>query len=292
MTLTFLGAGSAFSRQYQTTCSLLCTPNKERWLVDCGRQAPEQLHRAGLSWHDVHGQLVTHAHGDHIFGLEELAFARYYATQGKVRSIAQGGVRPKLVIHQAVGREVWECLAPSLRYIERSGAAKDNGEIGDYFRLVPTKARASQRTPEGWDDWERFHVSEMEIHARIVPHVPLKPSTGFEVAWQGATRECRFWWSGDARVDASFLEDMAQRCEILFQDCSFAPKGGGVHGDFEALLALPLAVRRKMVLMHHDDDLPQHSETARLAGFRLAQPGHTYDLERGERCESASPLAA
>ena len=44
------------------------------WLVDCGRQAPDQVHAAGLSWHRIAGQIVTHVHGDHTGGLEDFAF--------------------------------------------------------------------------------------------------------------------------------------------------------------------------------------------------------------------------
>ena len=77
MSLHVLGAGAAFSRRYGTTCSMLTMRNGERWLVDCGRQAPEQLANVGLSWHQITGQLVTHVHGDHVYGMEEFAFVRY-----------------------------------------------------------------------------------------------------------------------------------------------------------------------------------------------------------------------
>ena len=58
ITLQLLGAGGAFTRIYGTTCSVLCLDD-ERWLIDCGRQAPDQLHAAGIGWHDIDGQLVT-----------------------------------------------------------------------------------------------------------------------------------------------------------------------------------------------------------------------------------------
>src|SRR6187399_1258801 len=64
MTLQVLGSGAAFSRRYGTTCSVLTMPSGDRWLIDCGRQAPEQLAGAGLGWHGIAGQLVTHVRGD------------------------------------------------------------------------------------------------------------------------------------------------------------------------------------------------------------------------------------
>ena len=71
MTLRLFGAGGAFSRRYGTTCSMVTLRSGQRWLIDCGRQAPDQLHSAGFAWHDITGQIVTHVHGDHVYGLEE-----------------------------------------------------------------------------------------------------------------------------------------------------------------------------------------------------------------------------
>ena len=54
----------------------------QRWLIDCGRQAPDQLHAAGFVWHDITGQVVTHVHGDHVYGMEDFAFIRYFESRG------------------------------------------------------------------------------------------------------------------------------------------------------------------------------------------------------------------
>ena len=71
ITLQFLGAGGAFSCRYGTTCSMLTLSGSERWLIDCGRQAPDQITAEGLTWDDIDGQIITHVHGDHIYGLED-----------------------------------------------------------------------------------------------------------------------------------------------------------------------------------------------------------------------------
>src|SRR4051812_32005782 len=92
LTLQVLGSGAAFSRRYGTTCSVLTLANGDRWLIDCGRQAPEQLLHAGLGWHDITGQLITHAHGDHVYGLEEFAFMRYYTSARGNRTVIEQAV--------------------------------------------------------------------------------------------------------------------------------------------------------------------------------------------------------
>ena len=117
MTLRLFGAGGAFSRRYGTTCSMITLRSGQRWLIDCGRQAPDQLHAAGYAWHDITGQIITHVHGDHVYGLEDFAFIRYFESRGGDLATSLGGCRPKMVAHTAVCAEVWETPAPSLRYL-------------------------------------------------------------------------------------------------------------------------------------------------------------------------------
>ena len=69
---------------------MLTLSSGDRWLIDCGRQAPDQLHDAGITWHDLAGQIITHVHGDHVFGLEDFAFGRFYESRGDVASIVSG----------------------------------------------------------------------------------------------------------------------------------------------------------------------------------------------------------
>lgn len=283
MTLTFLGAGGAFSRRFGTTCSLLEIGDQERWLIDCGRQAPEQLAQAGLSWHEIQGQLITHVHGDHVYGLEEFAFARYFSDHPAQPAILRGGLRPAMMVHSAVRKELWEFLFPSLRYLGTREQAKE-GSLDDYFEVVAASERGGVHA-EGWALFEHFSHSGLELRARITEHVPRKPSCGFEIRgrdWPGDfERGPLVWWSGDSRAEPSFLEDMARRATVIFHDCSFLPQGALVHGDFEVLATLSPATRKKIVLMHHDDDLAENQERARSLGFRIALPNDIYDLRSG-----------
>jgi ribonuclease BN (tRNA processing enzyme) len=56
---------------------MLRLPNGQAWLIDCGRQAPDQLWARGLTWWSIDGQIITHVHGDHAYGLEDFALMRY-----------------------------------------------------------------------------------------------------------------------------------------------------------------------------------------------------------------------
>ena len=48
---------------------------------------------------------------------------------------------------------------------------------------------------------------------------------------------------------------------------------------------LPESIRKRMVLMHHEDDVTEHREQVEALGFRLGFPGDCYDLVTGEKIE-------
>jgi ribonuclease BN (tRNA processing enzyme) len=285
MSLHVLGAGAAFSRRYGTTCSLLTMRNGERWLVDCGRQAPEQLASAGLSWHQITGQLVTHVHGDHVYGMEEFAFVRYYCSDDCSQSVVKGGTRPRLAAHSAVLAELWEVLGPSLRYRSNSNGEPVDGCLEDYFEvLVPVSVEPPAHAR--WNHAEAFCTPELSFVVRETRHVYGKPSTSFELALPGENGRIA-WWSGDSVVDVDQLQQLAARTSIFFHDCTFMKVPGQVHGLFSDFEKLAPALRQKIVLMHHEDDIEQYRARAEGLGFRLAMPGDVYDLHSGARIRSA-----
>jgi ribonuclease BN (tRNA processing enzyme) len=278
ISLRFLGTGGAFSRRYGTTCSLLMLGDAP-WLIDCGRQAPDQLNAAGIEWHEIAGQLITHVHGDHTYGMEDFAFSRYFMSKKGVPSIRDGGPRPLLVCHSAVQVELWQSLSASLRYVPVVDAPT-SGTLDTYFEPIdPVEAE-----PPGDNAWARsetFEVGELRVVATETMHVPGKPSTSLAISVDSADGIA--WWSGDSTVDAAALQKLEANTSVFFHDCTFIEYPGQVHGMFSDLERLPEQIRRKMVLMHHEDDLEDHRARAEALGFRIGLPGDTYDLVTGTR---------
>jgi len=275
-TLRFLGTGGAFSRRYGTTCSLVTLPSGDRWLIDCGRQAPDQLWHAGIEWHDIAGQIITHVHGDHIFGLEDFAFQRYYQSGSDIPGVMAGGPKPDFVAHGAVRVEVWESLAPSLRYLKIDDDPRA-GLLESYFDVLEPIAHEPP-AEQPWRHSETYLCGGMPVTLRESEHVPGKPSCTLELD-VGEGRIA--WWSGDSIVDAERLIALEPRTNIYFHDCTFTDYPGQVHGAFRLLEALPEAVRHKMVLMHHEDDIAEHRRQVEALGFRIGVPGQVYDLISG-----------
>lgn len=285
MLLSVLGSGAAFSRRYGTTCSVLTMPSGDAWLIDCGRQAPEQLAAAGLGWHRIKGQLVTHVHGDHVYGLEEFAFVRYYTKGDDVPSVMKGGPRPRLVAHGAVLGELWEVLGPSLRYRSDDNGEPVPGRLEDYFEVLePARVEPPRRA--AWNHAEAFHSDDLSLIARETRHVHGKPCTSFEFALPGENGRCA-WWSGDSVVDAGLLARLLPRTTIFFHDCTFAEFPGQVHGLFSDFEKLDAGLRQKLVLMHHEDDIERYRARAEALGFRLAMPGDVFNLYDGTRLRHA-----
>jgi ribonuclease BN (tRNA processing enzyme) len=264
---------------------VLTMPSGDAWLIDCGRQAPEQLAGAELGWHRIKGQLVTHVHGDHVYGLEEFAFVRYYVKGDEVASVMKGGPRPRLVAHSAVLAELWEVLGPSLRYRSDESGQPVAGRLGDYFDVLgPLRVEAPRHA--AWNHAEAFHSDDLSLVARETRHVHGKPSTSFELALPGENGRCA-WWSGDSVVDPELLARLLPRTTVFFHDCTFTEFPGQVHGLFSDFEKLDAELRQKVVLMHHEDDIERYRARAEALGFRLAMPGDIFNLYDGTRLRHA-----
>ncbi len=95
MRLIFLGTSAgAPTRQRNVTCQALSFDDGAVWLLDCGEASQHQLMKAGIRPKMVERILITHLHGDHIYGIfGMLACLAIHGREAPVQIVGPRGVR-------------------------------------------------------------------------------------------------------------------------------------------------------------------------------------------------------
>jgi len=70
--IVFLGTGSAIPTLSRNHNSIYFRYKERNFLVDCGEGTQRQMRKAKLNLCKITDILITHVHGDHIFGLPGL----------------------------------------------------------------------------------------------------------------------------------------------------------------------------------------------------------------------------
>lgn len=167
--------------------------------------------------------ILTHLHGDHCNGLEALGFWRKFHQKNNVP--------PRLYTSEQVSRELWKRLSAAM-----SGGRLptlnmyDQFELRDFFNVAPFKFG------------DTINVCGIQIETRRTLH-PV-PTFGFRAEFEGR----KFGYSCDTTYDPKLIEFLAP-CDLIFHECD-----KGIHTAQEKLEALPIEIRRKMRLVHLNDD--------------------------------------
>jgi ribonuclease BN (tRNA processing enzyme) len=267
MKITFLGTGGAFTR-YATNYhnNALVQTATGYVLIDCGGTAVESMKELGIHPEEVAGVVVTHLHGDHVGGLEQLIWERFYTSKAGRPGFRQTTIYTAPTLVGSI-RQVLEPMVDE--YTDCDGVAR----AGGYDALVTVVAPGAGVT-----------VAVGGVHFRLcrTPHVVGpgvdKPAYGVEVGLRTPTfplplpLEPSFYYTSDTtfRPDIGSLYPDAK---VIFHDCTFYPKyPGTVHTHYEDLLTLPPEVRARIVLMHYTSVPPGVDPVA--DGFRGAARRH------------------
>jgi len=223
MNIRMVGTGNAFSKKYDNNNALI-EHEGFRLLIDCGITLPKSLHDLGLTFADLDAVLISHIHGDHVGGLEELAFQMMFKYKRK----------PILYIAESLIKPLWEQTL-------RGGLLQDGLDtIDHYFDVRPI-------VPE-----QETHISS-ELTVQLLPtkHIPNKPS--FSILLNR-----RFFYSADMRFDGELLRRLVdQGVETIFHDCQLESPAI-VHAGLDELLTLPENIQQRTWLMHYGDTMEDY----------------------------------
>ncbi len=252
LSITFIGAGSAFTKKFYQTNALI-VKGSDHVLVDCGTRAPEALSELGLSVTDIRNYLITHSHADHIGGLEEVMLLNRYVAKRKPTMIAPAAYRKFLWKHSLKG-----------------GAAYNERVDGRFLRFDDLWEAADVVPVAGADrQLCEARVGSIKLAMFRTKHIPdSAPSWRSSSPSYGVVIDDRILYTSDTRFDPELLDFLAGRYELeaIFHDCQLYT--GGVHASLEELKALPAPIKAKTALMHFGDGVDAYADKAAAYGFK------------------------
>ena len=249
--LSFIGAGSAFSKKFFQN-NLLVVKGESHLLVDCGTRAPEALGLLGLSVGQISNYLVTHTHADHIGGLEEAMLVNRYGLRRKAT----------MVVTEKLRKPLWSM---SLRggasfNEERDGAHLEFEDFWD--QIVPRRLRGADR------ELCEARVGEIELRLFRTKHIPdSAPDWGSAFPSYGLILDRRVLFTSDTRYDPDMVLSLDEEYgfEAIFHDCQLFT--GGVHASLDELAGLPRGIRERTRLMHYGDKIQEFLPRIAELGF-------------------------
>lgn len=227
LTIRVVGVGDAFTARYYNAC-LLIESGGTRLLVD----APPALARAlgdlsrreptapAIGLDDVDHVLITHLHGDHVGGLEQLLFWRRFVTQRKARLYAIPEVLAGLWDTRLKGGMDTLLDAP--------GGKTRALTLEDYAEVSPLAAGETS-------------IGDLQLSWR--PTIHHIPTSAIRVRAGGAV----FGYSADTAFDPALVSWLAE-ADLFFHETNL-----GVHTPLASLVGLPAETRVRMRLIHYPD---------------------------------------
>jgi len=248
MKITVLGCGNAFARKSFNQCFLV-EEGKSVMLVDCGQKAIDALIAAGRKPSEITDVYISHAHGDHIGAMEELAFLRYDWKNRPKRWDENPGTpyAPRLYTNALLMKELWDkSLRGGLESMEGFVATLDT-----FYETHPVEGNSCFM----WEGWECKLIQQIHI------------MTGSTIAWtfglfmSKVGHKSVYFTTDSQHVSPKQMEVFYKEADIIFQDCECTPWMSGVHANYAQLagypeansVKLPSETKQKMYLSHYQD---------------------------------------
>jgi ribonuclease BN (tRNA processing enzyme) len=254
MDILALGVGEAFAKTLYQTNYRISPAEGEPFLLDFGHTAPRALHALGIDLRAAPRVLISHLHGDHIGGLEELGFSGYF----------HWGERPRLYLPEDLLGELWDHALSAAMTQRLTGSAGEGFQatLNTYFDVT---ALAGGRP---------FLLGSAEITPFPTPHVAGRPSWGFRIHDRATGKTALF--TCDSCFEPANLEALGADANLIFHDCQFAANGAHIHATLEELLTLPTMWQERILLVHYGDDWRRYA--GKTGQMDFACQGQSYRL--------------
>lgn len=257
MKITVIGCGNAFSKINYNQCFLL-EENDKKMLIDFGAKVPQALHHANIDIKEIDAIYISHLHGDHIGGLEEMAFLRYdwvnRPTHYKER--LEHCPAPLLIANDHLIKDLWnKSLRGGLESMEGFDASLET-----YFQPKGIKPNTNFKF-WGWN----FQLIQ-QVHIMTGSII----SSAFGLFMEKEGYPTLYFTTDSQHCSPRQVEIFYAKADIIFQDCECVGVDtkekkllfcSGVHANYAQLagwksansVVLPDKIKSKMWLSHYQD---------------------------------------
>lgn len=260
MKIKFAGVGSAFTDERYYQSNILIQKNDKNLLVDCGTHAQFSLKEAiGVNNMNIAEKIdalyISHAHADHIGGMEWLGFCSYFNPNSPKKIDLYG--------NSDMMKDLWDkSLSGGMETIDGEVA-----HLTTFFKCHSIPINDSFI-------WQDITFTPVQT-VHIVSGFGFKPSYGLMI--QEKDSKQKVFITTDTQYAPSQLVNFYKSANYIFQDCSTAPFKDGVHAHYTELIQLDEKIKKKMFLYHYQPDPKQDAKEDGFRGF--VEKGQTFDIK-------------
>ena len=268
MLIKIVGCGNAFSMKNGNQ-SFLVEEDGRRMLIDCGSRIPVSLAEMGIKLSTIDDFYVSHGHGDHIGGLEEVAFTRYdWST--KPKHYTQGKYAPRLIGNAGFLKDLWD-------YSLKGGLSSMEGfqsTLETFFEVTPIQPNE----PFAWQGWTVDLIQQLHVMAGNVA------MWTFGLMFKRAGHKTVYFTTDSQHCSPSQMQTFYRDADVIFQDCELIgnnfqfQEGQKVYEDETGFHAWPEDESGLLIAMTHEPSYWKvrrmtsgvHANYSELAGYPSA----------------------
>jgi len=239
-TIIALGTGAAFTMQNWQT-NFIIQRNGKNLLIDCGSDIRWSLKENDMSFKDIDAVYVSHAHADHIGGLEYLGFTKYFTRRAMLQNNVQDPMKlSTLFCERGLICSIWDnSLRGGMEGLEGIDATIDT-----YFDVQPVNKNGSFI----WEGLRFDIVQSLHISAKY----KIVDSFGLMFTDDNGKR---IYITTDVQfAPETSMKAYYKEADVIIHDCETLYRSG-VHAHYDDLKTLSKDIKEKMWLCHYQDNV-------------------------------------